>query len=503
MASFTIVGLDTTSETLNDGENGYISRTGELIVSGANAITGSGTNRLVVNGTLAEMTGAGSSAYSFNGVIADVLIGESGLVTAGSSAFLINASISIDVYNSGTILSESIAMQLFRTDSDASIRAANTGVINAYGGIFVDAGGSSAAINNSGEIVTETASIFSGGTGPVRITNSGVIQSHGVAVILGSGDDTVFNTGTIIGGVIMGGGSDLYDGRSGTLVGGPGVALDGGDDTFFGGVAGDVVSDGFGSDQVFAGAGDDQIFSGNDGQDDLFDGGDGRDLVRYSATSNPLTINLSTGLATGAAIGNDQLVSIEHITTGTGNDTVIGNSDNNLIRTGNGADRVQGDDGRDRILGGAGNDTLLGGDGNDRLFGETDNDRLIGGDGNDALFGGLGRDAMTGGTGIDHFVFLDIADSGTTPGTLDSITDFEQGIDKIDLSGIDANNSTNNNDPFAFVGTTAFSGTAGELRYRQTATLTIVEMDHDGDGVADSSIRVDGLINLAQGDFLL
>jgi Ca2+-binding RTX toxin-like protein len=63
----------------------------------------------------------------------------------------------------------------------------------------------------------------------------------------------------------------------------------------------------------------------------------------------------------------------------------------------------------------------------DELFGNGGNDKLNGGDGDDRLSDGTGTDTLTGGPGADIFEFAD-------DGVIDRITDFETGIDRIDLS---------------------------------------------------------------------
>jgi glycerophosphoryl diester phosphodiesterase len=89
--------------------------------------------------------------------------------------------------------------------------------------------------------------------------------------------------------------------------------------------------------------------------------------------------------------------------------------------------------GNDLIYGGAGNDRLGGKSGNDTLFGEIGNDRIWGDDGDDLLWGGLGNDTLTGdnqsgGKGSDvFFLSLDVG--------IDTIEDFQLGIDRIGLVG--------------------------------------------------------------------
>ena len=64
------------------------------------------------------------------------------------------------------------------------------------------------------------------------------------------------------------------------------------------------------------------------------------------------------------------------------------------------------------------------------MIGFGGNDRLIGHDGGDYLDGGEDDDTLTGGIGIDADFFV-----WSTGGGTDTVTDFELGIDKIDLIG--------------------------------------------------------------------
>lgn len=67
-----------------------------------------------------------------------------------------------------------------------------------------------------------------------------------------------------------------------------------------------------------------------------------------------------------------------------------------------------------------------GGGGNDDLEGGSGNDTLLGGTGRDILEGGSGNDILTGGAGVDFFEF----ERGDGR---DRITDFQNGLDRIDL----------------------------------------------------------------------
>ena len=89
---------------------------------------------------------------------------------------------------------------------------------------------------------------------------------------------------------------------------------------------------------------------------------------------------------------------------------------------------------KDLITGGDGDDTLIGGDEDDDLIGGDGDDILTGGDGDDSLTGGLGNDSLNGDIGNDKFIYSpsNITDANTAT---DTITNFETGADKIQLSG--------------------------------------------------------------------
>ena len=83
------------------------------------------------------------------------------------------------------------------------------------------------------------------------------------------------------------------------------------------------------------------------------------------------------------------------------------------------------------LVGDSSGNTINGTSGNDVLLGEDGGDILDGLSGDDILVGGLGSDTMTGGAGDDTFVWHRF-DHGTG-GSVDTITDFGNGLDKLDL----------------------------------------------------------------------
>jgi Ca2+-binding RTX toxin-like protein len=92
-----------------------------------------------------------------------------------------------------------------------------------------------------------------------------------------------------------------------------------------------------------------------------------------------------------------------------------------------GNDTMTGNWGEDLLFGGDGQDRLGAGSDNDQVFGGSGNDTVIGFDGDDLLNDGSGADLLNGGIGADTFVLV-------TDGASDRIVDFENGIDRIDLT---------------------------------------------------------------------
>ena len=139
-------------------------------------------------------------------------------------------------------------------------------------------------------------------------------------------------------------------------------------------------------------------------------------------------------------------------------------------------------------------------DGNLILFAGGGHDILTGGDGADLIVGGGGSDALTGGAGADTFRYDAASDS---IGLADLIGDFQSGLDRIDLSRIDANVDADGNQAFSWIGSNAFSGVAGELRSFDQGGYRWVEGDTDGNGTGDLVIALQPGAPLVQGDFLL
>ena len=152
--------------------------------------------------------------------------------------------------------------------------------------------------------------------------------------------------------------------------------------TLIGNTSNNILDGGLGADTLKGGKGDDTYVVDNLGDIITENANEGNDSVQssvsYTLSSNVENLNL-TGTAAINGTGN------------TLNNNLIGNSANNVLDGGAGADN------------------------------------LIGGLGNDVLNGAVGADTLTGGDGSDSFVFA------TVVGGADIVLDFLSSVDKVQL----------------------------------------------------------------------
>lgn len=204
-------------------------------------------------------------------------------------------------------------------------------------------------------------------------------------------------------------------------------------------------------------------------------------------------------------------------------ESISGDDSNNVLVGGAGNDFLYGHGGDDELRGGAGDDHMQGGSGDDRLYGEAGRDKLYGqegadlldgGDGADELFaGGIvgGGDTLVGGRDADVFAWV-----GRFVG-VDTVLDFEQGLDKIDLQRIDADErtvpgtirgkNTPGNEAFQIVdatdgmtpGVIVISSGVDELQ----RAITIIRGYTDTVTGADFEIHLLGTFSLTASDFVL
>ncbi|WP_294356828.1 VCBS domain-containing protein [uncultured Sphingomonas sp.] len=332
---------------------------------------------------------------------------------------------------------------------------------------------SGAPFDQTHAIDTFTYTLNGGSTATVTITVTGEDNNDTFTVTdNNTGDTRIIATGT---------GNDQFTGlgtASYVVDGGAGddrIITDRGNDRVTGGTGNDFIETGAGNDDVSGGDGNDTIVGGAGEGDDFYDGGQGTDTVTYTSqgtganlvinlieadrsqgagamfpagapsdigarlqailTRNDLPTNTPVGYAYGGAIGVDALRSIENVTSGAGDDIIVGNAGANTIDAGAGNDFVSGGAGNDVLIGGTGNDTLYYGDitnivqvnlaegqvnagaqgGVDQVSGfenvilGSGNDQFIGDAGDNVVEGGAGNDQIDGGAGTDTAVYRGVA----------------------------------------------------------------------------------------------
>jgi Ca2+-binding RTX toxin-like protein len=237
----------------------------------------------------------------------------------------------------------------------------------------------------------------------------------------------------------------------------------------------------------------DPLFSRFSGQNLIFG------ITDYNAVTDPngKPVALFDGYTHLNDVGFDSDQGARRLVGTAGADYILGLSGNDTLVGRGGADLLSGGDGADILLGGGGRDRLDGGSGNDRLEGGGGDDFLSGGLGWDKLIGGTGKDQLTGGMGADTFIFQTAADSAAGA-RHDLITDFSHAEgDKIDLHGLGSLHFTGNG------GADGFTGAAGEIHIFQQAGQTLVQVDLNGDRVADFEVALANLPTLTAADFIL
>lgn len=249
--------------------------------------------------------------------------------------------------------------------------------------------------------------------------------------------------------VDLGDGNDSFDGQTTIFK----------STTIWGGAGSDTIRGSAGADAMNGGDGDD-VLLGRKGADQ-YNGGDGIDRAELneSRSGNPgITVTLDDNADDGESGESDNVASdIENVSTGAGNDYIVGSSLNNSLFGSNGNDTIVGGDGDDTLMGGVGADDLDGGNGIDTadyslhntgftvsldgvandtdgtagencrgtienilggayadyivgsssdnvLSGQGGNDTIYGGDGNDSIDGGIHNDYIDGEGGDDTLI---------------------------------------------------------------------------------------------------
>lgn len=385
--------------------------------------------------------------------------------TSASSAISIDAVaptvLTLNPVDNSTILNPGSNIVL--TFSEAVQKAAS-GSINIHlaadGTIWrsIDIGSAEVTISGAQVTINPTVDLPASAALYINVTPGAFVDAAGnpYAGIAGS---TAYNFTTTAANVFLG--DDAANTLSGSAAG----------DSMFGYAGADTISGNAGDDTIDGGAGNDTLTGGANTAVG--------DTVSYAAAGSAITVSLASTAAqnTGGA-GSDRLSGFENL---------IGSNFN---------DRLTGDNNANAISGGIGNDSITGGGGADAL---------TGGDGADTLIGGAGADTLTGGAAADIFDFNAAAETGVSATTRDVITDFQQGLDRIDLSTIDASGSLRGNNAFLFLGNTTAFGTApdGGIGFVQEGQYTVIYGDTDQDNAVEFQIALLGTYTLTAADFVL
>lgn len=102
--------------------------------------------------------------------------------------------------------------------------------------------------------------------------------------------------------------------------------------------------------------------------------------------------------------------------------------------------------------------------------------------------------------GVDH---IEVAVTGQLSHNDIIVDGFQVGEDKIVLTDARAGAGSQAAQPFQFIATAAFSGTAGEVRYVSSKNGVAVMVDSDGDGIEDLDFSLRGVQTLSVSDFIL
>ncbi len=245
----------------------------------------------------------------------------------------------------------------------------------------------------------------------------------------------------------------------------------------------DIINGSAGDDRLFGLAGNDYLtgFAGNDalfgssGADTLV-GGEGDDSYFIASSAAVLIENPGQGY--------DDVYSDASFT--------LPDNFESLSLFGSGLTGIANDQGASLFGDGIHATNLIGGAGADYI---------VGGSGNDTIAGHAGPDLMWGQGGADTFIFTAMADAPA--GDPSAIGDYEDGIDRIDLSAIRTTGGPAPGSSLTFIGSAGFSNQAGQVHQVAIGADTILEGDADGNGSADFRILLYGSHALQNSDLIL
>jgi Ca2+-binding RTX toxin-like protein len=499
MASFTIDGIETTNQSLSDGEFGIILSTGILAPFGGTAIDASGSYNITIAGSVYTAL-SNSGISSDDTTVALISLSQTGSINSNvGMGFIVSDSIAIS--NAGSIIGQDFGISTISLFDDADghvFSLTNSGAISATRTNAIQAGVGTgfATIINSGTITltglspSAVAAIeINGEEGGFlsRIVNTGTISASGgqivntailtdgVALSLNNdgrivGDIKITdgilyltNSGTIQGNIAADAGADNVTLSAGTVTGTINTSLGNDVINLIGGAVSGLVTGGQGSDTYYVDSTTDRIIE---------------DLTLFGTDEDRVISTISWSLGAGFEV----LELTGQAIAGTGNfgdNLLYGNDADNILRGRGGRDLLDGGEGEDTLYGGIGNDVYqvddldtvieFAGQGIDTVnvgereglgtytlpanvenlffaaqtgitaIGNALNNEITAGSFNDTLDGTTGFDTLIGGTGNDVYITdgfdLLIDDGGID--TVQSSISFElaTGFENLTLTG--------------------------------------------------------------------
>ncbi len=459
---------------------------GDTLISIENLSGGNFGDSLIGAFDANTLSGAGGNDYIYGLSGNDVLNGDAGndFLSGGSGSDQLNGGTGFDTANysdaSGAVIIRlfngtgqgnlaegdtlnSIEAVIGSNFNDSLIGSAQADTLNGSNGndFLFGQGSDDTLIGGEGsDLLTggAGADTLNGGNGTDTASYSDATGGVTVRLFNGTGQNNIAQGDTLIG---------IENASGGNF-----------NDSLVGSDIGNTLTGGAGNDFLYGLNGGDTLVGGSGA--DTLNGGNGTDTASYSDATGAVTIRLFNGTGQNNIAQGDTLTSIENVTGGSFNDSLVGSDANNTLSGGAGNDFLYGLNGNDTLVGGVGADTLNGGNGfdtasyadasggvtirlfngtgqnniaqgdtltdienaaggnfNDSLVGSNDanslwgaggNDFLYGLAGNDRLDGQAGNDLMNGGAGADTFVYA----SGS-----DTIADFSASQnDTIDLQAV-------------------------------------------------------------------
>ena len=488
-------GIDTVQSSIShtllaDFEN--LTLTGSAAITG----TGNTANNLLIgNGAANLLTGLDGDDTLNGGGGADTLVGGTGNDTyivdnagdvvielEGEGTDTVSASVSWTLGANVENLTLTGSAAISATGNELNnLLTGNSGANLLDGGLGADsmaggAGNDVYLVDDAGDVVTELAgqgtdevrtslSVYALGanvelltyTGSGPFTGSGNDLANRLA---GAGGDDSLSGGAGNDTLIGGAGADTLDGGTGTdtasyataaagvvvdLASGTGTAGDAaGDvllsienligsgfaDTLAGNGGANLLDGGAGNDSLSGGAGNDTLIGG--AGSDTLDGGSGSDTASYAFSAAAVAVDLAGGSGTVGDAAGDVLQSIEHLTGGSGNDTLRGDGGANRLDGGAGNDVLEGCGGNDTLVGGSGSDTAVySGSVRDYVATKVGSDWTI-----QATASGEGTDTLQGVEWVqftDALLRLDANNAPLLPGNLTATTDEDAAPLTVDL----------------------------------------------------------------------